>query len=57
MTYDNNEGPIYSVLNGKPMTYCCNIGCPYVPVSECQGVGHTGYATEAACFAANDNGC
>lgn len=28
MTYDNNDGPIYSILNGKPcgtVTYYCNL--------------------------------
>lgn len=55
MVYDNNDGPIYSVLNGKPMTYCCNIGCPHVLESQCDAPYR--YATYELCIAANNDGC
>jgi hypothetical protein len=51
MPYNNYEGPTYSVLNGKPMTYCCNIGCPHVLTSQCDG--NYSYATYESCIAAN----
>jgi hypothetical protein len=53
MTYDNNDGPIYSVLIGKTECYCCEYGCEIRAQSVCSYC----YSDYAECIAANSNGC
>jgi hypothetical protein len=53
MPYNNYEGPIYSVLNGKPTCYCCNTGCNLVSTSQCASIGGSCFSTYESCITAN----